>query len=101
MELFGASPAVRALDYLLPLHPLDCSISDIAENAQVSRTTLYYGILPDLVKSEVLEITRSLGNIKLYKLNGKNPLVSKLLEIDKELILTELRKRLPKKTAIL
>ena len=100
MELFGTSPTVRVLDYLLSVYPLDCSASDIAENAQISRTTLHYNIIPDLVKNEALVITRALGRIKLYKLNEKNPLVKKLLEIDKEMILNELRKRLPKKVAV-
>lgn len=99
MELFGASPTVRVLDYLLSVYPLDCSAGDIAENAQVSRTTLHYTIMPDLVKNGVLSMARKLGKIKLYKLNEKNPLVKKLLEIDKELILGELSKRLPRKTA--
>lgn len=99
MEIFGASPAVRVLDYLLSVYPLDCSISDVAENAQVSRTTLYYTIIPDLVKNEALVLTRKLGKISLYKLNEMNPLVKKLLDIDKELILGELSKRLSKKAA--
>ncbi len=99
MEIFGASPAVRVLDYLLSVYPLDCSISDVAENAQVSRTTLYYTIIPDLIKNEVPGMTRKLGKMKLYKLNEKNPLVTKLLEIDKEMVLGELVRRLPKKAA--
>ncbi len=99
MEIFGASPSVRVLDYLLSVYPLDCSASDIAENAQISRTTLYYSIVPDLVKNEVLGMTRKLGKMKLYKLNEKNPLVRRLLDIDKELVLNELRKHLPRKTA--
>lgn len=99
MELLGTSPTVRVLDYLLSVYPLDCSASDIAENAQISRTTLHYNIIPDLAKNEALVMTRTLGMIKLYKLNEKNPLVRKLLEIDKELVLNELKKRLPKKTA--
>lgn len=98
-EIFGAGHAVRVLDYLLSVYPLDCSITDVAENAQVSRTTLYYTIIPDLVKNEVLNMTRNLGKIKLYKLNEKNPLVKKLLEIDKEVVLGELVRRLPKKAA--
>ena len=99
MELFGNSPTVRALDYLLSVYPLDCSVTDIAENAQVSRTTLHYTIIPNLVKNTALTITRKLGKISLYRLNEKNPLVKKLLDIDKELVLNELRKHLPKKTA--
>ncbi len=101
MELFGTGPTVRALDYLLGVYPLDCSISDVAENAKVSRTTLYYVILPDLVKNEALILTRKLGKISLYRLNEKNPLVKKLLEIDKELVLNELRKQLPRKIVTL
>lgn len=100
MELFGASPSVRALDYLLSVYPLDCSVTDVAENAQISRTTLHYNILPDLVKNDALTVTRKLGKIKLYKLNEKNPLVRRLLDIDKELVLNELRKHLPRKAAV-
>ena len=97
MEIFGASPTVRVLDYLLSIHPLDCSISDIAEMAQVSRTTLYYTIIPDLLKNEALVLTRKLGKMGLFRLNDKNPVVKRLLQIDKELILGELSKCLPKK----
>ena len=100
MELFGTSPTVRVLDYLLSVYPLDCSASDIAENAQISRTTLHYNIIPDLVKNEALAMTRALGRIKLYKLNEKNPLVKKLLEIDKEMVLSELRRRVSKKAIV-
>ena len=100
MEIFGASPTVRVLDYLLSVYPLDCSISDIAENAQISRTTLHYAVMPDLIKNDALKMTRAVGKIKLYRLNEKNPLVKKLLEIDKELVLNELRKQLPRKTAV-
>src|SRR3989338_5904183 len=60
MEIFGASPTVRVLDYLLSVYPLDCSISDIAENAQISRTTLHYAVMPDLIKNDALKMTRAL-----------------------------------------
>ena len=59
----------------------------------------YYTIIPDLVKNEALLLTRKLGKVSLYKLNEKNPLVKKLLEIDKEMVLSELVRRLPKKAA--
>ena len=101
MEVFGHSPAMRVLDYLLSIYPLDCSVSDIAENANVSRTSLYYNIIPDLAKNEVLALSRKLGKISLYKLNDPNPLVKKLLEIDNEIVLNELGKHLPKKAAVI
>lgn len=99
MEVFGASPSVRVLDYLLSIRTLDCSISDIAENAGVSRTTLHYSIIPDLLKNDVLVVARKLGKIGMYKLNSANPLVKRLLEIDKEMVLSELGKRMPRKVA--
>ena len=71
MEVFGANPAARVLDYLLSVYPLDCSIADMAENSQTSRTTLHYDILPDLLKRKVLAV-RTVGKLKLYKLDNGN-----------------------------
>ena len=91
------------MDYLLTAYPLDCSLIDIAENAQISWSTLHYNtnnIIPALVKNETLAMTRTLGRIKLYKLNEKNPLVKKLLEIGKAMVLSELRRGVSKKAIV-
>ncbi|MBI2137295.1 hypothetical protein HYU12_02120 [Candidatus Woesearchaeota archaeon] len=71
----------------------------MAENSQTSRTTLHYAILPDLLKRKVLAV-RTVGKLKLYKLDKESPVVRKLLEIDKELITGELEKQSKRVQAI-
>ncbi len=90
IELFGDSPTIRVLDFLLTERELDFSISDMARNAGIGRATLYR-IWEQLIKNEIILPTRIIGKSKLYKLNIKNPKIKKLIEIDDMLILEELR----------
>ncbi|MBI2656618.1 hypothetical protein HYX03_02680 [Candidatus Woesearchaeota archaeon] len=92
IELFGDSPTIRVLDFLLTERELDFSISDMARNAGIGRATLYR-IWDELIKNEIILPTRMIGKSRLYKLNIKNPKIKKLLEIDDMLILEELRNK--------
>ena len=92
IEFMGDSPTVRVLDYLLTERDLDFSISDMARNAGVGRTTLYR-ICDNLIKNMIIIPTRTVGKAKLYKLNKDNVKIQKLIEIDDMLILEELKKR--------
>ena len=92
IKLFGDSPTIKVLDYLLTERELDFSISDMARNAGIGRATLYR-IWEELIKNEIITPTRTIGKSKLYKLNAKNPKIKKLIEIDDMLILEELRNK--------
>ena len=91
IEFMGDSPTVRVLDYLLTERDLDFSITDIAKNARIGRSTLYR-IWGNLVKNKIITPTRIIGKAKLYKLNKNNIKIKKLIEIDDYLILEELKK---------
>jgi|SRR3989344_2567968 len=95
IELFGDSPTIKVLDYLLTEKGLDFSISDIARNSSIGRATLYR-IWDDLIKNQIIIPTRVIGKSKLYKLNSQNPKIKKLVEIDNMLILEELRNKAEK-----
>ena len=95
IELFGDSPTIKVLDYLLTERELDFSISDMARNAGIGRATLYR-IWGQLIKNEIITYTRTVGKSKLYKLNAQNPKIKKLIEIDDMLILEELRSKTEK-----
>ena len=41
VEFMGESPTIKVLDYLLTERELDFSITDMAGNAGIGRTTLY------------------------------------------------------------
>ncbi|MBS3072853.1 hypothetical protein J4477_03410, partial [Candidatus Pacearchaeota archaeon] len=68
------------------------SISDIAEGANIGRTTLFR-IFEDLLKNKIIIHTREIGNAKLFRLNINNPFVKKMIEIFDEIIM-------PKKKAV-
>jgi len=91
IDFMGDSPTIRVLDYLLTERDLDFSITDIAKNAGIGRSTLYR-IWDDLIKNEIIIPTRIIGKAKLYKLNKNNIKIKKLIEIDNYLILEELKK---------
>ena len=92
IEFMGDSPTIKVLDYLLTERDLDFSITDIAKNSGIGRTTLYR-LWNDLIKNKIIVPTRIIGKAKLFKLNKDNLIIKKLIEIDDALILNELRKR--------
>ena len=95
IELFGDSPTIKVLDYLLTERELDFSISDMARNSGIGRATLYR-IWDELIKNQIIISTRIIGKSKLYKLNLQNPKIKELIEIDDMLILEELRSKTEK-----
>ena len=95
IELFGDSPTIKVLDFLLTERELDFSISDMARNSGIGRATLYR-IWDELIKNEVILSTRTVGKSKLFKLNINDPKIKKLIEIDDMLILEELRNKAEK-----
>ena len=91
IEFMGDSPVARVLDYLLTERDLDFSITDMAENAGIGRSTLYR-VFDNLIKNKIIIHTRDIGRAKLFKLNKDNPKIKKLMEIDDMLVLEELKK---------
>ncbi len=90
-ELFGDTPKVRVLEYLLEGRELDHSIGDIAEGAGINRVTLFR-LWPKIEKSRLVVHTRNIGNAKLFKLNMKNPYTKSLAELFDKIINEEFKK---------
>lgn len=84
-ELFGDTPKIRVLEYLLEGRELDHSIGDIAEGAGINRVTLFR-MWDKLEKSKIIVYTRNIGNAKLYKLNMDNPYVRILVDVFDKII---------------
>jgi len=99
IEFMGDSPTIRVLDFLLTERDLDFSITDMAKNAGIGRSTLYR-IWDDLVKNKIIIPTRTIGKAKLYRLNKDNKIIKKLIEIDDALILEDLKKRTNQKIKV-
>ena len=82
----GDTPKIGVLEFLIEGRELDYNISDIAEGAEIGRTTLFR-IFEDLLTNKIIIPTRIIGNAKLYRLNIKNPFVKKIIEIFDEVII--------------
>jgi len=85
-KALGDTPKIRVLEFFIEGRELDYNITDIAEGAEIGRTTLFR-IWEDLIKNKIIIPTRQIGNAKLYKLNIENPLVKKFVEIFDEIIM--------------
>ena len=85
-QALGDTPKLRILEILLEGRELDYSLSDIARNAEIGRTTLFR-IFDDLLKTKMIIPTRQIGNAKLFKINLENPAVKKLAELFDEIVL--------------
>lgn len=85
VEVFGKSPIVRVLDFLITYQAFDYPLTEIAEKSGVSYSTLqtFWG---KLVENKIVLKTRRVGKSDLYKLNVKNPAVQQLIKLDWNLI---------------
>jgi len=81
IRVFGRSPVVKLLDFLLVERGLyDYSMSEISENADVSWTTLHR-IFPELLALGVVKKTRQVGRASMYAVNEMHPLTKDLIEM--------------------
>src|SRR3989338_2317078 len=78
--MFGDTPVVKVIDFFLDNREFDYSLTDIAKHADIGWTTLHL-FWKDFVKLGIVTKTRRIGRTELYKLNAKNPLVQKLIEL--------------------
>ena len=81
VEIFGTSPLIRVLDFLLTYREFDYSLTDISRESKVGWHTLHLFFFR-LVEKGIVKKTRQVGRSKLYKLNIENPIVEKLIEVD-------------------
>jgi hypothetical protein len=82
IEAFGIkNPTLRVLDFFIDNEGFDYSKTEVMEGTDLSRATLF-NVWPKLEALELLIATRTVGRAKMYKLNKKNPVVKKLVELD-------------------
>lgn len=79
MKLFGTSPTVKVLDFLLTAREFDYSKKEIAENSVISYNTLN-SIWSELLGNKVITKTRRIGKQDLFKLNQENKEVALLVK---------------------
>jgi len=76
LEVFGDSPTLRVLDFLVVNEDFDYSMTDIANLSGVGYSTLKL-FWDRLEESSIVTQTRTVGKAKMYRLNFANPIVKK------------------------
>ncbi|MBU4190346.1 MAG: winged helix-turn-helix domain-containing protein [Candidatus Thermoplasmatota archaeon] len=77
VDVLGKNPEVRILDHFLLHEDFEYTKSEIAKYAGISRATVYEK-LPTMLSNGMLVESKKIGNIILYRLNLKNPVVKEL-----------------------
>jgi len=79
-ELFGKSPEIKVLDFMLIHRTYDYSLTEIARNSNVGWTTINL-FWKAWIKKEYVTKTRRIGRAQLYELNKKHALVKEVMSL--------------------
>ena len=80
LEVFGETPLLKVLDFLVIHENFDYSMSDIARLSEVGYATLKL-FWPRLEQYKIVMQTRKVGKAKMYRLNYQNPVAKKFREL--------------------
>ena len=76
LQIFGDSPMLRVMDFLIVNEDFDYSMTDIASQSGVGYSTLKL-FWRKLEESKIVKQTRAVGKAKMYRLNSENPIIKK------------------------
>ncbi len=85
-SVYGDSPITRVIDFFMKHPEQEFTISGISDGAEVARTTLWNGVLEELLNNGFLIKTREIGNAKLFALNKESHITKFILYSYKELV---------------
>ncbi len=85
IEIFGNSPIIKILDFLITFADFDYPMTEIAKNSGISYSTLQT-LWNKLERNKIVIKTRRVGKSDLFKLNTLNPAVKQLIKLDWNLI---------------
>jgi DNA-binding transcriptional ArsR family regulator len=78
-DLFGETPVVKVLDFLIAHEDFDYTKKEIAEHTGMSRMTLHRH-WEKLERAEIVKESRQIGRAQLFKLNKENKVTQELME---------------------
>ena len=93
LKLEGNTVKNRIWSFLIINSEFDYSMRDIARYSRVSYTAIKE-IWKEFTKRKVVVNTRNVGKAKMYKLNAKNPVVSKFIDYYWSVVQSEIKKEL-------
>ena len=99
LEIFGDSPILKVLDFLVVNEDFDYSKTDIATLSEVGYSTLKL-FIDKLEKDKIVINTRTVGKAKMYKLNWNSSIVKKFRDFYWETTKQEVRNNIKKEAII-
>lgn len=81
LKQIGEAPAIKIIDFFLYNPSLDYSKQEVAQQVSMSRST-FFKAWKALEPSGVFTMTRKIGRASMYKLDRRNLVVRKLIELD-------------------
>ena len=82
-KIARGSSVMQVIDFLIQNKDKDFTITEIAEGADVGRTTLWDGLLNFMMNEGLIIKTRTVGNAKLYRLNAEDEKIKALIKLHK------------------
>ena len=82
----GESPTAKVIDFIMHNPDEEFTISQIAEGARIARTTLWDGVLDELLNIGFLKKTKEIGNAKLFALNKDSKVTKAILNFYENLV---------------
>lgn|SRR3989338_4527212 len=76
LQVFGNSPMLRVMDFLIVNEDFDYSMTDIASKSGIGYSTLKL-FWKSMETNNIVKNTRIVGKAKMYRLNFSNPVVKK------------------------
>lgn len=90
LEVFGGSPILRILDFLVIYENFDYRLRDIARLSNMNYSTLKL-LWPKLEEQGIVKHTHKTGSEKRYQLDLKNPIARRFREFYWEVTKREVR----------
>jgi predicted AAA+ superfamily ATPase len=84
--VFGYSPQMRILNFLLDFPTNDFTKKEIIEALGMSKQT-FYKYFDNLEDSGMVKVSRAIGKAKLYKIDRSSPMVKTIIEFERKLSL--------------
>ncbi len=82
-QMFGDSPAIKILDWMLDNQEYDHSVKEIADGAKLTAIVIKRNFEP-LLKYGVVKVSRQIGRDSMYVLDVQSRCTKAIIEFDKQ-----------------
>ena len=102
-NVFGYSPKMKIIDYLMDFPTNDFTKKEIIEGLGMSKQT-FYKYFDSLEELGIVKVNRTIGKAKLYKIDSGNKMVKMMTDFERKMSLqiaekeeSKLKKPIPAK----